>query len=137
MDKTARPASKDDAHLSNGLGRWRLFHSIIPKGNRHPNPLCHGMPPRSLMPYGITQLTTSASLVPLSSQQFNVKSGVHCLQSCPKISASLFTSNRSSNDPVIDHPLPLAMREVKISLTSIVHPTSSSLPQFAILFLWR
>ncbi|GBL80859.1 hypothetical protein AVEN_266095-1, partial [Araneus ventricosus] len=42
-------------------------------GNWQANPLCHGMPPHSLILYGTTQPATSASLVPQGSQQFNVK----------------------------------------------------------------
>ncbi|GBN04473.1 hypothetical protein AVEN_84042-1 [Araneus ventricosus] len=38
---------------------------------------------------------------------------------------------------VTKHPLPPAMREFKTSRTSIVCPTSSSLPHLTILFLWR
>ncbi|GBN68050.1 hypothetical protein AVEN_200305-1 [Araneus ventricosus] len=37
------------------------------------NPLCYGLPPHNLLPYGTTQPTTSANMVPNSSQQFNVK----------------------------------------------------------------
>ncbi|GBN15759.1 hypothetical protein AVEN_196300-1 [Araneus ventricosus] len=47
-------------------------HSAL-VGNRHTNPLCHGFPPHSLLPYGTTQPTTSASLDPQRSQQFNIK----------------------------------------------------------------
>ncbi|GBM92421.1 hypothetical protein AVEN_145629-1 [Araneus ventricosus] len=42
-------------------------------GNRLTNPLCYGLPPHNLLPYGTTQPTTSVSLVPQHSQQFKVK----------------------------------------------------------------
>ncbi|GBN15068.1 hypothetical protein AVEN_209780-1 [Araneus ventricosus] len=42
-------------------------------GNRHTNPLCYGLPPHNLLPYGTTQPTISASMVPQRSQQFSVK----------------------------------------------------------------
>ncbi|GBN35603.1 hypothetical protein AVEN_174292-1 [Araneus ventricosus] len=38
-------------------------HSVL-VGDPHTNPLCHGMPPHSLLPYGTSQPTTSVSLVP-------------------------------------------------------------------------
>ncbi|GBM62499.1 hypothetical protein AVEN_145984-1 [Araneus ventricosus] len=41
-------------------------------GNRHTDPLCH-YPPHSLLPYGTIQPTTTASVVPQRSQQFNIK----------------------------------------------------------------
>ncbi|GBM95813.1 hypothetical protein AVEN_165511-1 [Araneus ventricosus] len=41
--------------------------------NRHTNPLYYGLPPHNLLPYGTTQPTTSASMVPQRSQQFSVK----------------------------------------------------------------
>ncbi|GBM66210.1 hypothetical protein AVEN_231390-1, partial [Araneus ventricosus] len=40
---------------------------------RHTNPLCYGLPPHNLLPYGTTRPTTSANMVRKSSQQFNVK----------------------------------------------------------------
>ncbi|GBM11654.1 hypothetical protein AVEN_16961-1 [Araneus ventricosus] len=42
-------------------------------GNWHINPLCHGLPPQNLLPYGTTQPTISASLVPKRGQLFSVE----------------------------------------------------------------
>ncbi|GBL72015.1 hypothetical protein AVEN_115046-1 [Araneus ventricosus] len=48
------------------LKRFNLVETLVCScgENLHPNPFCLGMPPHSLLPYGTTQLTTSASLVP-------------------------------------------------------------------------
>ncbi|GBM27857.1 hypothetical protein AVEN_66407-1 [Araneus ventricosus] len=53
--------------------------SSLPKP--HSVPLCFGLPPHNLLPYGTTQPTTSASMVPQRSQQFNFKN--ECTQFAP------------------------------------------------------
>ncbi|GBO13333.1 hypothetical protein AVEN_232526-1 [Araneus ventricosus] len=81
-------------------------------GNRHTNPLCYGLPPHNLLPYGINQPTTLAI--------FTVESNaiVPFPQSWPTFS-QITTS-------VTEHPLPPAMREYKTRQTSTVQSASSA-----------
>ncbi|GBM66051.1 hypothetical protein AVEN_181128-1 [Araneus ventricosus] len=113
--------------------------STLPKPHSvlmgHTNPLCYGLPPHHLLPYGTTQ-PTSASMVPQRSLQCKVKKEDPLLsvesnaivpfpQSWPTFSQIAIS--------VTEHPLPPAMREFKTNQTSTVHPASSSLHPF----LWR
>ncbi|GBN74665.1 hypothetical protein AVEN_50224-1 [Araneus ventricosus] len=116
-----------------GLSHRISIDSTLPKPH---SVLVEELAHQSIMPmnassqsptYGTPQPTTSASMVPKHSQQFNSSlSRVQRLTPNPKFSAN-FSQIATS---VTEYPLPPAMREFKTSQISTVHPTSSPLPQY-------